>query len=181
MKFASIARHLRPYRMVTRRRTTINHMFAAAISPNDPYEVDRVRKAVTILENDPERDLECAYCGAPAETWDHIYATVKDSRFSGYGHRIGNLLPCCKPCNSKKGNKAWDRHLASLPLTDAERRVRSARIKKYLAAFLNSDQNHLQTDDHHMLDEIRETILTLMAEADLIAERIRSRHISNED
>ena len=180
MKYASIARHLRPYRMVRKRRTTVNHMFAASIAPNDPYEVDRVRAAVATLGNDPEGDLECAYCGDDAETWDHIFATVKDSRFSGHGHRVGNLLPCCKPCNSKKGNKAWETYLATLPLAKADFRRRHDRIERYLSTYSYHDQMQLRTEDHRRLDEIRETILDLMAKADVIAERIRT-HLQSQE
>lgn len=102
MRLKTIATHLRPYRMLASRRTTINHMFAAAIAPNDIFDEQRVREAMILLGNDPDGDLACAYCGNPAETWDHVFATVKNSRFSGHGHQLGNLLPCCKQCNSRK-------------------------------------------------------------------------------
>ena len=74
MQLKSIASHLRPYRMLARRRTTINHMFAAAIAPHDLFDEERVREAVALLGNDPDSDLACAYCGELAETWDHVFA-----------------------------------------------------------------------------------------------------------
>lgn len=180
MRYMSLARHLRPYKMVGRRRTTVNHMFAAAIAPNDPYEAGRVRAAVALLGNDPESDLECAYCGENAETWDHIFATVKNGQFSGHGHRVGNLVPCCKPCNSRKGNKTWEAHLASLPLAKAEFRRRHARIEEYVAMYSCNDHVQFQTEDHRRLDEIRSLILELMAEADAIADTMR-KHLSHRD
>ena len=42
MKAKSIATHLRPYVMLARRRTTINHAFAAAVAPSDTYDESRV-------------------------------------------------------------------------------------------------------------------------------------------
>jgi len=108
--------HLKPYVIVARRKTTINHAFAAAIAPSDEYTDESVREAIVFLGQDPDQPLRCAYCGDSAKTWDHVFATVKDSHFSGYGHRLGNLLPCCKPCNSAKGNKNWRSYLEGLGL-----------------------------------------------------------------
>jgi 5-methylcytosine-specific restriction endonuclease McrA len=105
MRFPDIRRYLKPYSIVASRTTTVNHAFAASIAPSDTYEAAKVREAVVALGQDADADLVCVYCGAEAETWDHVHATVKDKAFSGHGHRLGNLLPCCKPCNSKKGNK----------------------------------------------------------------------------
>jgi len=125
MRYISIRKHLRPYEIVAHRRTTINHAFASAISPNDEYDDGRVRAAIRALGQNPETELSCVYCGQPAQTWDHVFATVKKSEFSGYGHRIGNLLPCCKPCNSAKGNKNWRKFLEEgqrddlIPVIDA--------------------------------------------------------------
>lgn len=133
-----------------------------------------VREAVALLGNDPDGDLACAYCEAAAETWDHVFATVKDSRFSGHGHRLGNLLPCCKPCNSRKGNKHWRAHLDALPLDGAERARRGGLIDNYLQRFSQVDEIAVQTADHQRLDAIRHQVLTLMAEADRVAERVRT-------
>lgn len=119
MRLKSIATHLRPYLMLARRRTTINHAFAAAVAPSDTYDEARTREALLVLGLNPDGELECAYCGELAETWDHVFATVRNSRFSGYGHRLGNLMPCCKPCNSRKGNKHWQAHLETLQLSPA--------------------------------------------------------------
>jgi len=178
MRAKSITSHLKPYRMLASRRTTINHMFAAAIAPHDTYEEKRIRDAVTLLGNDPDADLECAYCGDPAETWDHVFATVKHSRFSGHGHRLGNLLPCCKPCNSRKGNKAWDTYLASMPLTEAEHMRRRQIIGCYLAAYNQLEPVSALTADHERLDAIRQKVLELVAEGDEIASRIRAHPLT---
>jgi hypothetical protein len=175
MRLKSIALHLQPYRMLSNRRTTINHMFAAAVAPHDQYAEARVREAMVLLGNDPDCDLACAYCGATAETWDHVFATVRKSRFSGYGHRLGNLLPCCKPCNSRKGNKPWGAHLASLPLAEEERAGRAKAINRHIDVFGRVDEQTMDTPDHQRLDQIRSQILALMTEGDEIAARIRAQ------
>ena len=174
MRIKSIASHLRPYVMLARRRTTINHAFAAAVAPSDSYDEAAVAAAMRVLGQDPAGDLECAYCGAPAETWDHIEATVKNSRFSGYGHRLGNLLPCCKPCNSKKGNKSWQVHLAALVMDEGEKAHRSDAIAAFLDQYAVRDRASENSADHQRLDDIREMVLSLLKEGDQISERIRA-------
>jgi len=153
-------------------------MFAAAVAPHDVFVEHRVQKAMALLGNNPNGDLECAYCGGRAETWDHVFATVKDSKFSGYGHRLGNLLPCCKPCNSRKGNRSWQAHLAAVHLDEAERSKRAAAILLYLRTFGHREVSDDASADHRRLDEIRRQILALMAEADEVAACIRERAAS---
>ena len=160
--------------MVARRRTTINHAFAAAIAPSDIYDERVVSGAIALLGQKSECDLECAYCGSPAETWDHVFATVRDSQFSGFGHRLGNLLPCCKPCNSRKGNKPWASHLSSLNLGQDELADRRGAIERYLATYLVCDCIPEDSADRHRLDEIRRQVLSLLEEGDLVATRIRT-------
>lgn len=46
----------------------------------------------------------CAYCPAPATTWDHV---VPISR--GGETLPGNVIPACQSCNSSKGNRdIWE-------------------------------------------------------------------------
>ena len=117
------------------RTTTVTHAFAAAIAPCDAYDDQLARQAVVSLGQDPDAPLLCAYCGSTAETWDHVHATVKDKKFSGHGHRLGNLLPCCKPCNSKKGNKSWRTFLTSLGLDASRLAERLQLIQQYLKRY----------------------------------------------
>lgn len=42
----------------------------------------------------------CAYCGAPAESADHVIALSR-----GGSNWPANIRPCCTPCNSSKRNK----------------------------------------------------------------------------
>lgn len=47
---------------------------------------------------------QCAYCGDPADTWDHIVPVSAGGRTTP-----GNILPACRSCNSSKGNRdVWD-------------------------------------------------------------------------
>ncbi|MBT9476418.1 hypothetical protein [Polaromonas sp.] len=176
MRYHDIKRHLKPYAIVAMRKTTINHAFASAIAPCDDYNDERVRKAIQDLGQDPDKDLDCIYCGTLAETWDHVFATVKQSEFSGHGHRLGNLLPCCKPCNSKKGNKSWDVYLSLLNQTEAERSARRVVIGGYLSKHQVLDQLPVNHPDYEELDEIKAQVLALFARADELATRIRRRN-----
>jgi len=50
-------------------------------------------------------DGRCAYCGAPATTWDHIKPVSQGGETTP-----GNIVPACQSCNSSKKDKnvwAW--------------------------------------------------------------------------
>src|SRR5687767_8294859 len=107
MNKKSIKTHLKSYSIFQKRKTTINHAFASALAPADSYEDEILSDALECLGQDSNKDLRCVYCDNEAQTWDHLIGLVKDSELRGYGHQIGNLVPCCKSCNSKKGSKDW--------------------------------------------------------------------------
>jgi hypothetical protein len=178
MFYKDIKRHLKPYSIVAKRKTTINHAFASAIAPCDAYDDARVRRAIVDIGQDPDKDLICVYCGKPAETWDHVFATVKQSEFSGHGHRLGNLLPCCKQCNSKKGNKSWEDYLRSMPSSDSAFPTRRKTIETYLSKHQVLDKLPLDSEDCRKLTLIRAQVLELLADADELAKRIRQRDLS---
>jgi 5-methylcytosine-specific restriction endonuclease McrA len=49
-------------------------------------------------------DGRCAYCPAPADSWDHVVAVTKGGRSNN-----PNFVPACRPCNSSKGNRdVWE-------------------------------------------------------------------------
>jgi 5-methylcytosine-specific restriction endonuclease McrA len=179
MRVKDLKRHCAPYQIYARRKTTINHAFAAAIAPCDSFAEATVKEAMRALGQDPERDLSCVYCDATAETWDHVFATVKNSVFSGIGHRLGNLVPCCKPCNSrkgnKKGNKAWEKFILDREAPGPARDSRVDRMKTYLQRYSASDSVPDGLIEYARFMEIRDQILHLMREADEIAVLIRRR------
>lgn len=157
------------------RTTTINHAFAAAIAPHDKYVKETVEEAILGLGQDPEQDLQCVYCGAKAETWDHIGATVKATKFSGLGHRLGNLLPCCKPCNSAKGSKSWEHYMDKLHLNPDEQSVRRERIRSHIARYSVDDSDVFDLPEYEELRIIRNQVLDLFTQADQLASQIRSK------
>jgi len=175
MRYSDIRRYLKPYSIVANRTTTVNHAFAAAIAPCDPYDEQKVRDAVRHLGQDPNGDLVCVYCGAKAETWDHVHATVQDKKFSGFGHRLGNLLPCCKPCNSRKGNKVWSSYLDSLDLDAVELTRRKGLIEAYLAQYRLLDAIPEQFHEYQQLQDLRQQVLKIFAQADTLAEQLRRK------
>ena len=179
MKINSIKRHLKSYGIYQKRKTTISHAFASALSIPDKFEINQVSNAIHLLKQKPDSDLFCAYCSNEAKTWDHINAIVLNGEFSGNGHQINNLIPCCKTCNSKKGNKNWEiflRENNQLPPIDLENRIQ--RIKNYIG---NNNINLLEKIKEQcpeLLQDFqskKEQVLKLLQEADEIAKDIRYR------
>ncbi len=133
------------------------------------------------LEQDPDGDLECVYCGAEAATWDHVFNRVVKGDFSGHGHRIRNLVPCCRTCNESKGQKPWREFLETRNPPDKELRLR--RIERFLRStdeqIINPDGMRQQaTEELKRFREIRSQIFELMAEADRLAAIIRQKETS---
>ena len=157
----------------------MNHAFAAAVAPSDAFDETRVREALKILGQDADEELICVYCGAKAETWDHVFAIVKNSAFSGYGHRIGNLLPCCKPCNSQKGNKHWRDFMAQMKaqmkMTEIQRIERERQIGTYIEKYGAKDIIPEDLTEYQELRKILQQVLCLFKKADKLATDVRNR------
>lgn len=166
---------MRPYSIVRNRTTTINHAFAACIALNDSFDAEKIKAAIVALKQDPEKELVCVYCGEPAQTWDHVHATVRNSVFSGHGNNLGNLLPCCKLCNSRKGNKPWKVHLANLILSDDLRVKRYEVIDSYLEAYKGENVVPKDLPEYQELQKLKAEVLKIFVRADLLAEIIRSK------
>jgi|SRR3989344_8444118 len=175
MNIKSIKNQLRAYSIMGKRETTINHAFASAIAPNDIYEEKIVRKAIKILKQDPN-NLSCVYCGAPAETWDHVFGLVKNHNFSGYGHVIGNLVPCCKKCNSEKGNRNWEVFIKTKPNYVNRSKMLLKYFKKYPPVITNYNyKKNVFSREIGKLETIKRKVFKLMKEADSIAIKIRQK------
>jgi len=178
MKIESIKSHLQPYSIMKKRQTTINHAFASAIAPNDFSDMKVLKEAVTLLGQDAEKDLFCVYCGELAETWDHVFGLVRNLKFSGYGHVIGNLLPCCKRCNSEKGNKDWEAFVRMKDGNNAT--VKINLLKRYFSTYLPAKVTYEEIKiacpvEIDRLDSIRDNIMELFKEADTLAETVREK------
>lgn len=180
MKMKSIQRHLKPYSITQRRVTTINHAFASAIAPCESYDPARSASAIRDLGQNPEDELACVYCGELAETWDHVYALVKAKQYSGYGHNLGNLVPCCRSCNARKGNRDWTDFLRKTAKPTAKSKERIKRLGRYFIkhppqSLSISEIEKLCPHDLDRLRRLQEKIILLMKEADELAGNIRAR------
>jgi 5-methylcytosine-specific restriction endonuclease McrA len=47
-------------------------------------------------------DNQCAYCGSPATSLDHVLP-----KFLGGETITSNLVPSCQRCNQNKGSQQW--------------------------------------------------------------------------
>ncbi len=174
MKKQSIKSHLTSYSIIRKRKTTINHAFASAIAPVDKYDEVALDAALRILGQNPD-DLRCVYCGSHADTWDHLIGLVKDEKLRGFGRQLGNLVPCCRACNSKKGSKDWEVYLREMPLQNNSFEEKSRLIASYLSKA--TEVNLKRPEEMFPVEwkryaEIKEEIFNLMREADEIAEKL---------
>ena len=177
MKIESIKKYLKSYSIVNRRKTTINNAFASALAPFDNYDLVRLKNAMEFLGQADLENLICVYCGNFAETWDHLVGLVKNSELNGNGHQIGNLIPCCKSCNSKKGNQDW-RTFIRKTIFDSEKSIQlEEKLDSYHQQFSTSlDLSWSRTNSPQLWEQysvIKQKIFDLMTQADQIANQLR--------
>ena len=132
---------------------------------------------MSLLGQTDLNDLQCVYCPSPATSWDHLVGLVKNSQLSGYGHQIGNLVPCCQACNSSKGNKDWRLYLGET-IADAVQRQRIEQtLEKYIHTYSREiDLQRVQEEnpsEWQRYNEIKGQIIDLMSEADGLADSLR--------
>lgn len=176
MKKQDLKRHLKDYIIFDKRKTTINHAFASALSWADEYDDQKIDQAILSLWQNPDMDLYCVYCGNNAETWDHLNALVKNWEFSWFWHQIANLLPCCKVCNSKKGNRNWISFL-ELTVTDLDQfAIKKKQIESYMISNIDIRDiiNTTCQEELENFNKIKEQIFELLKKADICAWKIRS-------
>lgn len=89
------------------RTSTIAKSLATSIIPRIEPTQDEINRVKAFFPVDGELKLKCAYCSDPATEWDHFHPLIKDKKPSGYVTEIFNLVPCCRNCNSSKGNREW--------------------------------------------------------------------------
>jgi hypothetical protein len=182
MEFASLRRYLRPYKIYGRSSTTMSYAFASALAEREGFDRNKVRQALAILEQDPEK-LSCAYCGETAQTWDHLVPVVKDGKQFGPGHRIRNLVPCCSRCNGAKGNQDFE---VWLPNRFPGWQERISRLRIYLLG--EKDDAPLPPDIAAQTETavaeywaIRDQVFDLLRQADAIAVRIHAQRAAAND
>lgn len=177
VKASSIKKHLRPSTIMGRKSTFAN-AFASALAPYDNYTAVEVDQAIWDLEQDPNAELQCVYCGAAAATWDHVFNRVVNGEFSGHGHRIRNLVPCCRTCNESKGQKSWREFLEIRNPTDKDARIR--RMERFLGTVnarpISPETMRRNADENlKRFLEIRSQVFALLEEADRLAVSIRQK------
>jgi hypothetical protein len=103
-KFKSM---MKPYNMSSR-SSTISNAFAQALAPSDTFNAEKLKMAFEVLDLfDENGALLCTYCNEKSSSVDHLNPLVSQSKFTGWGHVFGNLVPACGSCNQKKGGKPW--------------------------------------------------------------------------
>jgi hypothetical protein len=173
----SISSHLAPYSIFAKRRTTVAHAFASALAPTDDYDKDVVWEALKALGQSNKKELVCVYCDKKAQTWDHLVNLVTEGNLSGFGHQIGNLVPCCKECNSAKGSKPFREFVNSLPdMSQPDKTALIGKLEKHLllAKPIEEIKGVKRQEAHEKFLEMRKQIYDLMKEADQLALIIRS-------
>lgn len=177
MKKEDIKRHLKIYSIYNKRRTTVNHAFASAIAPSDDYSEERMKQALSFLGQSPDEDLRCVFCDSEAETWDHLVGLVKGGELRGFGHQIGNLVPCCKECNSKKGSKEFYRFINESSRVNKDRKELISLLQAYQSKFskeINLDLlRERSPKEYDEFQNTKEKIFELMSKADELAEGLR--------
>ena len=109
-------------RSITGRTSSITNAFVAAITPVIPPTVAQIAQVLNLLETHAT-DLRCAYCGDLATEWEHLRPLVKNSRPTGFLHRLKTLCLPVANAISPKGTqigkfgcaaKQLDRHIAGI-------------------------------------------------------------------
>ena len=173
----SIRSHLAPYSIFSKRKTTIAHAFASAQAPSDEYDEAKIDDALNALGQKDLKRLSCVYCERQAQTWDHLENLVKAGKLNGYGHQIGNLVPCCSACNSKKGGKPFRDFInADASLTETEKLNLIGRLATHLTLAKPIQSVNWSLEGQEALTKflaLQTQILGLMEEADKYAQILR--------
>ncbi len=97
---------------LTRLESVLNNAFACAVLPADTPSDAELRETLQTLGMDPT-SVRCVYCGDAWTEWDHFRPIIEKGKPTGYFSHIGNLAPCCGPCNQSKGGKNWRKWITS--------------------------------------------------------------------
>lgn len=188
-RLALFKKKMKPTTIMKERATSIHNAFASALALVGEYNEEAINEALVKLDQgDPSTPLICVYCGEPANTADHLIGLVLEKQYSGHGQVTGNLVPCCSPCNSSKGNKSWRAWCNSEKFSE----TRPPFSKEQEARLANYESLAPPAVDHAMLmkrypdlmpkyEELKESCLNAMREADRIAKTIQLREKARRD
>jgi hypothetical protein len=105
------------------RKTSITNAFVSSIIPVIRPTPEQIAEALRIFGMTAET-VSCIYCGDKSSALDHLRPIVDGRRPTGFISEIANLVPCCQPCNSSKGNSNWRAWMTgSAPQSPASRGV----------------------------------------------------------
>jgi len=180
MKCNNAKRYFKRHSIYQKRASTINGTFAEAIVPVEKFDDERMLEAMEFLgQKDHHDHLLCAYCTKEATTWDHLVPKVEGGKPNGPGHQVGNLVPACKDCNSRKRNKDWQEFLHSESQVDGRDRTELiALLTSYRERFLRYEPFLIDETDSkwQAFRAIQNQILELMKEADKISDELHAVH-----
>lgn len=88
---------------ITSRISTLRRSMACTLLNRDACTPEQEQEWMKFFP-----DNKCAYCGQEATHLDHLHPMVRNNEPTGYGTDPGNLVPCCKKCNTPKGNMDWE-------------------------------------------------------------------------
>jgi hypothetical protein len=139
----------------------------------DTFDESTLAKKLEMLGQSANEPMQCVYCFAPARTIDHLNGLVENSRYTGHGHVVGNLVPCCERCNMSKGGKPW-RDFAQLMGTPPEQIDRIATYES--SAPVPVSENDLKKYYPDLMDayeRLRMLTQDMLRAADSIASEIQ--------
>ena len=146
------------YKISSRSSTLMNNYIKYVLGENGltkNQEIEHLKKYGF------ERSV-CAYCGNDANTLDHIYSVIEDSKFTGYDNSIGNLLPCCQMCNSSKGKKTIEEWLDvdNEKLTKGAKRVKEKKDysdrRKKIDEYIKNNKSNEKEIESEIVDKLNE-------------------------
>ncbi len=164
---------MRRVSIVGERGSSVNNAFALALAMVSAFDEDAINKALESVNQYPPEPLKCVYCDAPAMDADHLNGLVKATKYTGHGQVIGNLVPCCKDCNSRKGNMAWREWAEAENLS--QRRIDQIAAYESLAppAVSEDDLTEFYPDLMEAYERLRTLCKDTMRAADNLANEIQ--------
>jgi 5-methylcytosine-specific restriction endonuclease McrA len=163
---------MKPYRLLSR-SSTVSNAFAQALSPADDFDEAKLIEAFENLALVGEKGLLCLYCGKGATSVDHLNPLVKDSKFTGWGHVLGNLVPACNECNQSKGGRPWRDFVAEMGMSEEQIRRVSTYESQAPTPVSQDDLAQFYPDLNEAYQRLRELSIDTLRAAQSLANEIQ--------
>lgn len=175
MAAASLKKWLKQYK-VSSRASTITNAFMAALAHFEPYDERCATKALKALGQNDLEALTCVYCSEPASTWDHVVNLVVGKKLNGFGHQLGNLVPCCGGCNSNKSDKEFKAFVETLNLSPKDKEDLCKRLEAHQKNYAkeqtySAEEEKLASE----LSDLMEQVGNLLKKADELVAKARPK------